>query len=641
MKRIYQYIIFGFVGLLIFACAKEGLWNQNTEVPESEKGTITGQLINDDNNQPLKGIKILFERQTKKDGSNTFVDTVSTDVEGKFSYSVPFPNKVRLVVRDTGRYHADTTFVEVLEHRDYPIVMNSHPRFGTSNISVKLLNENELAMEGVSIALYTRESSLESYSAVDTFLTDGQGNVYFKDVAFPVRYKVAVAEKEVAYDMDAVEGFLQTKDDLNLTLHSRAKFGKADVKLVAKYFYTNTIATNVEVSISSKSILDENFSTPRITTLNANGELNLPGIIYPSEIKIAATNATAFPFVSTTVIVEESNAKQPIPVNLFDSTPRYWDMTPSSVIAENTLVAFYEGVSVQEMELDSKGNIYAVTTDNTLVRIKSDGSGHKVLATGFTSSWGLALVDDYTMYVVENTNGHSVKKVVINPETDVATVTLYAGNGSASGTADGSVVDARFNRPSDAVYDASRNCLWIVEWQGQRIRKIDLSTGTVSTLATGTGFGFGVALTKDYKYLYIASHTSPAGIVKYDIDNKKMYTVRTGYSIRHLAIAPNGDIYFNINGNYQGKQYKITKEVLVDGNANNTTSTFETIAGNGSWGTLNPVGYVGSPNTILGTKNVDGSPNGIMYDPYRGRLYFSVSGDSRLYYLKNSAVPNN
>lgn len=641
MKKIYQYITVGFIILIMGACAKDALWNQDTEVPESQKGTILGQLINDDDNTPLKGIKILFERQTQKDGRQTFVDTVSTDSEGKFSYSVPFPNKVRLVVRDTGRYAADTTFVEVLEHKDYPITMNSHPRFGTSDIHVKLLDENEMAMEGVHIALYTRESSLESYSAVDTFLTDAQGNVSFGEVAFPVRYKVAIAEKEVAYEPDMIEGFLQTKDDLNLTLHSRAKFGIANVQLHAKYFFTNEIAANVPMSISVKSALDDAFSEPKIVTLDGNGELNLPKFIYPAEIKIIPTQGTVHPFAPVTVVVSEENAGSPITVNLFDSSPRYWDMTPSSLIAENTVVAFYDGVAVQEMELDSKGNIYAVTTDNTLVRIAYDGSGHKVLATGFKNSWGLALVDDYTMYVVENTDGHSVKKLVIDPETDVASVSLYAGNGSTSGTEDGPIADARFNRPGDAVYDPSRNCLWIVEWSGQRIRKIDLATGTVSTLATGTGYGFGLGLTKDYKYLYIASHTSPAGIVKYDIDNKKMYTVRTGYSIRHIAVAPNGDVYFNINGNYQAKQYKITKEVLVDGNASNTTSTFETIAGNGTWGALHPIGYSGPANTILGTKNVDGSPNGITYDPYRGRLYFSVSGDKRLYYLKKSTIPNN
>lgn len=640
MKRIYKYLAVIFTMLLIVACAKEGLWNQNTEVPESQKGTIVGQLINDDNSQPLKGVKVLFERQTGKDQGNTFVDTVSTDSEGKFSYTVPFPNKVRLVVRDTGRYQADTAFVEVLEHKEYPIVMNSHPRFGASDINVKLLDDEEQPMEGIKIALLVRESSLESYSPVDTILTDAQGLVSFKDVAFPVRYKVVVAEKEVAYDLDAMEGFLQTKEHVNLTLHSRRKFGKSDVKLVAKYFYTNSIAANVEVAVSMKSILDETFSLPSTTTLDANGELNLPGVIYPVEIKIVSTGATAYPFSSTTVMVSESNVVHPILVNLFDSSPRYWDMTPSGLMGENTLVAFYDGVPVQEMEVDSKGNIYAVTTDNMLVRIPYDGAAHKVMVTGLSTPWGIAMQDDHTMYITENAGDHTIKKVVVDPVSDIATVTVFAGSGS--GSKDGVGAAAQFNRPGDAVYDKSRNCLWVVEWSGARIRKVDLSTGTVSTLATGTGYGFGLGLTKDYKYLYIATHTSPAGIVKYDIDNKKMYTVRSGYSIRHLAVAPNNDVYFNINGGYQGKQYKITNEVLIEGSATNTSSTFETIASNGSWAGTNlpPIGYSGTPNIAIASANIDGSPNGMCYDAYRGRLYFSVSADKRLYYLKRSTVPN-
>lgn len=640
MKKLYQYVTAILVLLIVGSCAKDALWNQNSEVPEAEKGTIVGQLMNDEDNIPLKGVKILFERQTGQKGENTFVDTVSTDAEGNFSYSVPFPNKVRMVVRDTGRYVADTTVVEVLAQQNYPIVMKSHPRFGTANINVKLFGDQEQSMEGINIALYVRESSSESYSTVATLLSDEQGNVVFENVAFPVRYKVAIAERDVAYEPDQVEGLLQTKEDLNITLHSRAKFGKSDITLVAKYFYTNQIASSIPLSVSYKSILDEDYSAEEVFTLNADGELILAQMVYPAEIKIKPSAATTFSFEPVTVVVSESNANNPIQVNLFDTAPRYWNVTPSPLIGENKLVAFYEGISIQEMEIDSKGNIYAVTTDNNLVRINYEGSSHKVLATGFSTPWGIAIENDYTFYITENAGNHTIKKVVIDPVTDVATVSVFAGSGL--GTDDGLGEAAKFNRPGDAVYDKSRNCLWVVEWAGQRIRKIDLSTRQVSTLATSTGFGLGLGLTKDNKYLYISTHSGPAGIVKYDIDNKKMYTVRTGYSIRHIAVAPNGDVYFNINGNYQGKQYKLTNEVLLEGNVTNTASTFETIAGNnGNWGDLLPIGYVGSANTVLGTKSVDGSPNGLVYDAYRGRLYFAVSGDQRLYYLQNSSVLTN
>ena len=646
MKKIINYLAICLGLLLIAACAKDTLWNRDNELSDTQKGTIVGQLINDDDNLPLKGVKILFERQTTTKGGQTFVDTVSTDVDGKFAYKVPFPNKVRLVVRDTGRYMADTTLVEVLEHKEYNITMNSHPRFGISSLVISVIDENNLPVTGegerLKVGLYVRETSSESYSLVEDKTIDSEGKVSFEQIAFPVQYKVALIGNEYAYNLSSQEGRLVTKEPLSITLKTQFNFSVGDVTLAAKYFFTNEVAANIPVKIYTKSVFDADFVLKELT-LDANGRITLPNMEYPLVVKVEPQTSVLYKFKNIELMVTADNISAPVEVLLYDNPPRYSNLTPTAgtvTTNENTLVAFYSGVAVQEMEFDSKGNIYAVTTDGMLVRIAYDGSGHKVLATGLTNAWGIAIQDDHTMYVVQNDSQHTVKKVVIDPETDEATLTLYAGAVGSSGTTDGVGTAARFNRPSDAVYDSSRNCLWIVEWTGQRIRKIDLATATVSTLATGTGYGFGLGLTSDYKFLYIASHTSPAGIVKYDIDNKKMYTVRTSYSIRHIAVAPNNDVYFNINANYQGKLYKIKNEVLVEGNAANTSSTFETIVGNGSWSsTLPAIGYSGTPNVAVGTASADGSPNGIAYDAYRGRLYFSISADKRLYYLKNSLVP--
>ena len=625
--------------ILVASCAKDKLWLSDNNIPDNQKGRIVGKLISDEDQQAIKGVKILFERQTDTKGKNSFVDTVSTNENGEFSYSIPFPNKVRIAIRDTGRYQADTASLEILESKDYPISLTSHPRFGVANVLVNVKNTSGNNFEGVHVALYVRDNNTESYSTVDTVLSDADGNVEFQNIAFPVYYKVKIAEREIAYQLDSLEGKLTTKNDLELGLVTRAKFGKGDLILNANYFYTATKAANTDIIISYKSILDDSFSTPETIKLDANGQYILPDMVYPGELKISSPSSLPFPFTARTIVITEEMGGSPIQIDLFDISPRYADLTPSGVMAENTLVAFYDGVSIQEMELDSKGNIYAVTTDGNLVRIAHDGKSSKVLLTGLENAWGIAIVDDYTFYIVENTNANRISKVVLNPQTDEATKTLYAGSSEAkTGTADGIGTAALFNRPSDAVYDKSRNCLWVVEWTGARIRKIDLSNAQVSTLATGTGYGLGMDLTDDNKYLYIASHTSPAGIVKYDIDNKQMYTVYTGYSIRHLTVAPNNDVYFNINGDYKGKQYKITTEVLKPGNVGNTESKFETIVGNGSWGELPPIGYSGSPNITLGTKTQDGSPNGMAYDAYRGRLYFSLSADQRLYYLKNSQV---
>ncbi len=640
MKKIYYYVCTGIIVLLVGACAKDASWNQDGEVADSQKGTIIGQLINDDDNQPLKGIKILFERQTTVNGGQTFVDTVSTDTEGKFSYQIPFPNKVKVSVRDVGRYAADEHFIEVLEHKEYQVTMNSHPRFGVMPIKVHVNNADlDEPFENMHVSLWVRETEDESYSMVESLSADAEGNVQFDEIAWPVYYEVRIEEEPNRYFIDKLSGQITTKDPLNLTLNTYPIFGTSDISTTV-VDADNIPYLEVDVALYTRQVGEEEYEKVATLTTDIQGKVNFKNIDFPIEYKIVLDEiepAYDYDAIEGALNKQRQNVHETIVAKA--NFGRYWKTTPSSVIGENTLVAFYEGVKIQEMEVDSQGNIYGVTTDGNLVRIPQDGSAHKILATGFKNPWGIAIQDDNTMYVVENTDGHSIYKVIVNPATDAATVSLFAGNGSSSGTTDGVGTAARFNRPSDAVYDPSRNCLWVVEWSGTRIRKVDVQTAEVSTLATGTGFGLGLGMTSDHKYLYIASHTSPAGVVKYDIDNKEMYTVRTGYSIRHIAVTPNNDVYFNIN-RYQAKVYKITDEVLVSGNGSNGSSTFETVAGNGSWGTLPAIGWQGNADRTIANNNVDGSPNGIAYDSNRGRLYFSVVGDSRIYYLKSSKVPN-
>lgn len=83
------------VFMAIVACKRDDYWNQTTVV---QRGSISGTLSNTDDNTPLKGVKILFERQTKSNGEQTFVDTVSTDEKGLFNYDVPYPNKVKVSI---------------------------------------------------------------------------------------------------------------------------------------------------------------------------------------------------------------------------------------------------------------------------------------------------------------------------------------------------------------------------------------------------------------------------------------------------------------------------------------------------------------------------------------------------------------
>lgn len=649
-KILYILIAFVLSSLTWVACSKKEPWNESHETP---KTVLEGKVLNREDLSPIKGIKLLIGRMTSADGVFTDVDTVSSGVDGSFSLPTTFPNKFRVVIRDTLRYTADTVYIEVKDNEQPNLELKTIPRFGAAPINVSVSNE---ATEGpygnVKVALFVRESGNEEFSAVDTLVSDAQGRVSFEGVAFPVYYKVELAEHPLAYQGAFKEGKLVTKDPLELKLKTSALFDTGDINLKAKYYYTNEVAANTPIKVSLKSVFEDEFTNYDLA-LDENGLLTVPNVNYPAVMKIEPQSGISYPFGAIEITISSENAESPIELNLFDVLPRFANMTPPDNYGDNTLVAFYGGVKVRTMEVDSKGNIYAVTENSELIRIAVDGSSHKVLATGFAVPWGIALQNDSTFYVVENTGGHTIKKVVLNRMTDAVEVSVLTGKPNTTGTTDGTFAQALFNRPGDAVYDSKRNVLWVSEWSNARIRKVDLNTGMVSTATTLTGFGFGISLSEDKNTLYVGSHTNQPAIYKYNIEENKTYVVRNGNSPRHVAVAPNGDVYFTLN--QYARVYKFTQEdaaeVILDqdGKPINPTSSSKTsiIAGRQSGGmfgtlpTVNPKFDIENTDIFLEGKSTDSSPTGLVYDAYKGRLYFAVPSDGRVYYLRSKSIPAN
>ena len=106
----------------------------------------------------------------------------------------------------------------------------------------------------------------------------------------------------------------------------------------------------------------------------------------------------------------------------------------------------------------------------------ADGRG---LEARFRFPTGLALDGHGNLYVSEKGN-HRIRKVVIA----TGEVSTVAG-GPESGFRDGPGPEARFNSPGGLAADG-RSTLYVADADGHRIRKIEISTGTVSTMA-GSG----------------------------------------------------------------------------------------------------------------------------------------------------------
>lgn len=119
----------------------------------------------------------------------------------------------------------------------------------------------------------------------------------------------------------------------------------------------------------------------------------------------------------------------------------------------------------------------------------ADGVG---AAVRFKVPYGVVAVDADTLYVADTYN-HTIRKVDIR----TGAVTTLAGAAGAAGTVDGQGAAARFNLPSALTADGSGS-LYVTDYGNQTIRKVQVGTGAVTTIAgmmgmSGNADGLGAA----------------------------------------------------------------------------------------------------------------------------------------------------
>jgi len=174
----------------------------------------------------------------------------------------------------------------------------------------------------------------------------------------------------------------------------------------------------------------------------------------------------------------------------------------------NSSDACFSGPS--DIALDTSGNMFVADLFNNCIRkVDSDGvvttlAGNRLerradgTGTGnppsFNNPWGVAVDTSGNMFIADLANN------VIRKMTPDGVVTTIAGSGN-SGFADGIGRNASFYSPHDLTVDTSGN-LFVVDTINNRIRKIVISTGLVTTLA-GNGvvsYADGPGTTASFKY---------------------------------------------------------------------------------------------------------------------------------------------
>jgi hypothetical protein len=203
---------------------------------------------------------------------------------------------------------------------------------------------------------------------------------------------------------------------------------------------------------------------------------------------------------------------------------------------------------------DSTGNIYIADQNNNRIRkitistgiittIAGNGFGYSgdggpAIAALFKNPLGIAF-DKSGNIIVADANNHCLRK--IDMTTNI--ITTIAGNGTAGFSGDGGpAISALVSHPAKMAFDTAGN-MFFTDEVNNRIRKIAVGTGIISTIA-GTGtFGYGgdggPATGADFKFPIALDLDIYGNIYVADIYNNRIRKIDTATNMIN-TVAGNG-----------------------------------------------------------------------------------------------------
>lgn len=299
---------------------------------------------------------------------------------------------------------------------------------------------------------------------------------------------------------------------------------------------------------------------------NGDGDLATKATIFPVSLLVNKDN---------TLFIADNGYDQ---VRRVDNNTNIIDSIAGLGIGDGGQAKAAKLVAPNGLAFDQNGNLFIADTLHHLVR-RVDSSTGKITTVagtgknGFNGDGKAAIETDLSEPInvfIDNTGNlfiveRSSRIRVVNGNTQI--IRTVAGVGLAGFSGDGGLATkARLNSPSAIVVDASGN-LFIADTLNNRIRRIDSTSGNISTLAGNGQKGF----SGDGAIATSASLASPIGLALDNNnnllivdDNNRIRSINLGSGII-TTIAGNGKVGFKGDGKTAKKaNLNFPKTIMVD-----------------------------------------------------------------------------
>lgn len=246
--------------------------------------------------------------------------------------------------------------------------------------------------------------------------------------------------------------------------------------------------------------------------------------------------------------------------------------TGAAGFADGTLTtAVFNGTA--NIVFDKSGNLYIADEENNRIReittggnvVTIAGSGAQGAADGvgtaatFNRPEGMVIDAGGNMYVADNNN--TIRKINLSTKQ----VTTYAGTG-VRGFHDGPVASAQFSSPYGLAMDANGD-IYVGDIVNNRIRKITVSTGTVSTFAGSGAQGLtnGSALSATFYFPCGVAFDSGGNLFVAELKNNTIRKISTDGTVSTYA---GTGVAGSANGPASAATFSQPIGIVVDGSGN-------------------------------------------------------------------------